>query len=235
MSNPTTLYIVRHGKTMFNAIGRTQGWSDTPLTREGVESIHYLGLGLKDTPFAIAYSSDSGRAIQTSRLVLGEHNDAKIPYFIDQRIREWCFGSLDGGYDGELWGVVPRVLAYQNDQEMWADLTYEKLAGAIQEADTTDWSEPYETIKTRIWNGFEDIAQRVENRGGGNALIVSHGMTISHLLYLIDPKQPLQQNLENASVTRLTYSKGKYEIEAINDMSYLKNGQTISQQFLNGD
>ena len=28
------LYIVRHGKTMFNTIGRAQGWSDTPLTAE---------------------------------------------------------------------------------------------------------------------------------------------------------------------------------------------------------
>lgn len=27
------LYIARHGKTMFNTIGRVQGWSDSPLTR----------------------------------------------------------------------------------------------------------------------------------------------------------------------------------------------------------
>ncbi len=26
----TTLYIVRHGKTMFNTIERVQGWCDTP-------------------------------------------------------------------------------------------------------------------------------------------------------------------------------------------------------------
>ena len=32
MTEATTLYIIRHGKTMFNTIGRTQGWSDTPLT-----------------------------------------------------------------------------------------------------------------------------------------------------------------------------------------------------------
>ena len=27
----TRLYIARHGKTMFNTIGRAQGWSDTCL------------------------------------------------------------------------------------------------------------------------------------------------------------------------------------------------------------
>ncbi len=47
----TTLYIVRHGKTMFNTIERVQGWCDTPLTKQGQEGIHYLGRGLKMSTF----------------------------------------------------------------------------------------------------------------------------------------------------------------------------------------
>ena len=43
----TRLYIARHGKTMFNTIGRAQGWSDTPLTEAGERGIKELGLGLK--------------------------------------------------------------------------------------------------------------------------------------------------------------------------------------------
>ena len=39
------IYLVRHGKTMFNTIGRAQGWSDTPLTRDGEIGITELGLG----------------------------------------------------------------------------------------------------------------------------------------------------------------------------------------------
>ena len=41
------LYIARHGKTMFNTIGRAQGWSDSPLTPFGEEGIRELGVGLK--------------------------------------------------------------------------------------------------------------------------------------------------------------------------------------------
>ena len=42
--------------------------------------------------------------MQTAQIILQEHqNHQKIPYLTDKRIREWCFGSLDGGYDGELW------------------------------------------------------------------------------------------------------------------------------------
>lgn len=36
------LYIARHGKTMFNTIGRAQGWSDTPLTTFGELGIKEL-------------------------------------------------------------------------------------------------------------------------------------------------------------------------------------------------
>lgn len=37
-----------------------------------------------------------------------------------------------------------------------------------------------------IWEGFSDIAKEIEAADGGNALIVSHGMTIGTFVYLID-------------------------------------------------
>ena len=124
----TNLYIVRHGKTMFNTLARVQGWCDTPLTQSGRDGIHYVGLGLQDTKFEEAYSSDSGRAIETMRILLSEHPDGKdIPYHVDPRIREWCFGSLEGGFDAEMWGVLPRVLNFKTEDELFAtDVTLRK-------------------------------------------------------------------------------------------------------------
>ena len=52
------LYVTRHGKTMFNNVHRAQGWSDTPLTKPGIEVAEQLGRGLKDVNFIAAYSSD---------------------------------------------------------------------------------------------------------------------------------------------------------------------------------
>ena len=230
MNKPTTLYIIRHGKTMFNTIGRTQGWSDTPLTKEGEEVIHYLGLGLKEVDFKEAYSSDSGRSMQTARIILQEHQKgAAIPYGTDSRIREWCFGSLDGGYDGELWGVVPRILAFNNYKDMMTNrISYKELADAIIAADTANWAEPYEKIRERVWSGFEDMAHRREQNGGGNVMIVSHGLTISFLLSLIDTSLPMQIGLENGSVTKLTYENGQFTIDTVNDTQYIDNGRAIS-------
>ncbi|MBO0441922.1 histidine phosphatase family protein [Candidatus Enterococcus ikei] len=230
MNEPTTLYIIRHGKTMFNTIGRTQGWSDTPLTKEGEQVIQYLGLGLRDTDFKEAYSSDSGRAMQTARIILQEHhNGTAIPYATDSRIREWCFGSLDGGYDGELWGVVPRILAFKNYDDMMTNrISYKDLADAIIAADTANWAEPYEKIRERVWSGFEDIAHYREKNGGGNVMVVSHGLTISFLLSLIDTSLPMQIGLENGSVTKLTYENGKFTIDSVNDTLYIEDGRALA-------
>lgn len=107
------LYISRHGKTMFNTIGRVQGWCDTPLTKAGEEGIRELGLGLKDAglEFKLAVSSDLGRTVQTMTIAQRELGIlGKIPYYQDKRIREWCFGSFEGMYDAELFqGVLPRL------------------------------------------------------------------------------------------------------------------------------
>ncbi|MDH6364030.1 broad specificity phosphatase PhoE [Enterococcus sp. PF1-24] len=228
----TTLYIVRHGKTMFNTVERVQGWCDTPLTKVGQQGIHYAGLGLKDITFEEAYSSDSGRAIETCRIILGENENGRhVPYKTDPRIREWCFGSLEGGYDMEMWGVVPRVLDFKEEQEM-SDLSFEDLANAIYKADTANWAQPFTVLKERVWNGFEDIAHRREKNGGGNVLVVSHGLTIAFLLNLIDSQQPLRASLQNGSVNKISYEKGEFTIEAINDTTHIEKGKKISKELL---
>ena len=197
----TKLYIARHGKTMFNTIGRAQGWSDSPLTEVGERGIHELGIGLRQAgiQFQQAVSSDSGRTIQTMGIVLEELGlTGKIPYRYDKRIREWCFGSFDGAYDGELFmGVLPRVFRVDD----FHHLSLMELAEGIVEVDTAGWAESWETLRDRILEGFTAIAKYVESQGGGNAIVVSHGMTISTLIYLIDPKAFKEFVLDNGSVT----------------------------------
>lgn len=41
-------------------------------------------------------------------IILRETGLETIPYKRDKRIREWCFGSFDGGYDGEFFMVCCR-------------------------------------------------------------------------------------------------------------------------------
>src|SRR5699024_10712465 len=76
-SNPVIFYVARHGETLFNVMGKVQGWCDTPLTDEGVRAARALGRGLADVEFAAAFSSDSGRAVQTLDELLGARAAAR--------------------------------------------------------------------------------------------------------------------------------------------------------------
>ena len=227
----TKLYIARHGKTMFNTIGRAQGWSDSPLTEAGERGIHELGIGLREAgiQFQQAVSSDSGRTIQTMGIVLEELGlTGKIPYRYDKRIREWCFGSFDGAYDGELFlGVLPRVFRVDD----FHHLSLMELAEGIVEVDPAGWAESWETLRDRILDGFTAIAKDVESKGGGNAIVVSHGMTISTLIYLIDPKAFKELVLDNGSVTVIEYEDGQFKLEAVGDLSY----RQVGAKWLEGD
>ncbi|GBG96632.1 histidine phosphatase family protein [Lactococcus termiticola] len=223
------VYLVRHGKTMFNTIGRAQGWSDTPLTAEGELGITELGLGFKERgiKFDAAYSSDSGRTIQTMGFILRNSDNEGIPYEMDKRIREWCFGSFDGAYDGELFdGVLPRKFA--DAGRAGGDLA--EIANAIYEVDTAGWAEPWEVLRDRILTGFHDMAERAEKRGDKNIVIVSHGLTISTFVKLLRPDKERPHALDNGSVTLLDYADGKFKIEAVGSMEYRKLGWEIMKQ-----
>ena len=226
----TRLYIARHGKTMFNTLGRAQGWSDTPLTQEGERGVQELGIGLKKAglDFDQAVSSDSGRAIQSMGIILEEMGlTGKIPYRYDKRIREWCFGSFDGAYDGDLFfGVLPRV--FQIDD--FRKLSLMEMAEGIVEVDTTGWAESWEKLSKRIKEGFEAIAKELEAAGGGNAIVVSHGMTITTLIYLIDPKAVEELVLDNGSVTVVEYEEGIFTIKEVGDLSYRQVGAQILEE-----
>lgn len=227
----TQLYIARHGKTMFNTIGRAQGWSDTPLTKFGEEGIRELGVGLKNAqiPFKEAFSSDSGRTMQTMEIILRETGNTDLPYTRDKRIREWCFGSLDGGYDGDLFqGVLPRTAAFATDKPL-SEVTYPEIAASLVEVDTANWAEPWEVLSKRIYDGFEDIAKHIEATGGGNAIVVSHGMTIGTFIWLIDQSRE-KISIANGSITLVTYENGQFTIEAVADMSYRHKGREILDQ-----
>ena len=88
----------------------------------------------------------------------------KIPYRMDKRIREWCFGSFDGAYDGDLFmGLIPRIFNVDHVHQ----LSYAELAEGLVEVDTAGWAEGWEKLSGRIKEGFETIAKEMEEQGGG--------------------------------------------------------------------
>ena len=62
-----TLYLMRHGQTLFNLQHKIQGWCDSPLTELGIKQAKVAGKWFKDhdITFDHAYSSTSERCCDT--------------------------------------------------------------------------------------------------------------------------------------------------------------------------
>ena len=66
------LYIMRHGKTDWNAKHKLQGRTDIPLNEEGIQMAEQAKEKYKDVNFDICYCSPLVRAKQTAEIVLEE-------------------------------------------------------------------------------------------------------------------------------------------------------------------
>lgn len=87
-----TLYLIRHGQTLFNLQSKIQGFCDSPLTELGIKQAkvakeHIDSLGIV---FDSAYSSTSERAMDTLELITSQDYQRK------KNLREWNFGRLEG-------------------------------------------------------------------------------------------------------------------------------------------
>ncbi len=88
------LYIMRHGKTDWNAMRKLQGRTDIPLNEEGRQMAEHARTEYADIHFDICYCSPLIRAKETAEIVLKGRN---IPIIItDDRLKEMSFGSYEG-------------------------------------------------------------------------------------------------------------------------------------------
>lgn len=89
----STLLLVRHGETDWNATHRWQGFTGPPLNALGVRQAHELAENLDGTALTAIYSSDSARALQTAEIV-AESRGLAVQQ--DPRLREVNFGEWEG-------------------------------------------------------------------------------------------------------------------------------------------
>jgi broad specificity phosphatase PhoE len=89
----TTLLLVRHGETDWNADGRLQGHTDRPLTDFGRWQAQQLAGELESEELEAIYSSDLARARETAEIV-GER--LELPVVLDPDLREKDWGTWEG-------------------------------------------------------------------------------------------------------------------------------------------
>lgn len=222
------LYFVRHGETRFNKSGRVQGWADSPLTPAGIKTAEALGQGLKSTPFTAVWTSDTGRARETAKLIL--QSRASVPPLQESRaLREISYGQFEGQPNNIMWDAAAGRLGFSSQEAVLqgfaaGKVTIADIVDAIADADTEHEAEHYQQAASRIKLAVESIARQAQQKGGGNVLIVSHGMAITVLLHELGDNAQ-RKPLKNASVTHVRYSnEGKFTVEAIDDISFVNKG-----------
>lgn len=88
-----TLYLMRHGQTLFNVEHKIQGWCDSPLTKLGIKQAEIASRYFDENHivFDHCYSSASERACDTLEIV----THGKYPYKRLKGLKEWNFGRYE--------------------------------------------------------------------------------------------------------------------------------------------
>jgi 2,3-bisphosphoglycerate-dependent phosphoglycerate mutase len=94
----TKLVLLRHGQSTWNLKNVFTGWTDVPLSDQGVAEAKEAGRILKEEGFAfdIAHTSLLKRAINTLHLALLEMDQVWIPVVKHWRLNERHYGALQG-------------------------------------------------------------------------------------------------------------------------------------------
>ena len=149
------LYIMRHGRTDWNAMYKLQGGTDIPINDEGRRQAREAAQKYRDIPFDICYCSPLIRARETAEIFLEGRN---IPIVYDDRLREMSFGMYEGTEQVFEKPDCPMYTMFKDP------LRYKAQGGA----------ESFEELFARTGEFLEQVAEPAVQEGR-NVLIVGHG------------------------------------------------------------
>jgi len=150
------IYLLRHGETIWNSVGRFQGHKDSALTQRGIEQADQMAARLAEE-LARTGETFEGRASPLGRARQTADRLARVTSlnFVDEpRLIEVTVGSWDG------------MTLYEIDAE---------YPGALTGADAFDWY-----FRSPDGETFDDACKRVGSwlsEVSSPTVAVSHGLT----------------------------------------------------------
>jgi len=192
-----TLVLLRHGQSTWNQENRFTGWTDVPLSEQGVEEARAAGrlLRTEGYVFDFAFTSVLRRAIKTLWLALEEMDRMWIPIHNTWLLNERHYGSLQGLNKKEtveqygekqvqIWrrsyATPPEPLKIDDERAPHRDPRYATIDPA-----SLPLTESLKDTVARVLPFWENtIAPMV--RSGQRVLIASHGNSLRALVKKLD-------------------------------------------------
>ncbi|HCO60198.1 MAG TPA: hypothetical protein DIT58_08405 [Porticoccaceae bacterium] len=157
----TTLHLIRHGETNWNAEGRIQGQMESVLTELGQQQAAELQQRLLDYKFDRVYSSSSTRARQTTAIALN-HHPHPVTYRDD--LREIYLARWEGFLYAEIEASDPKAIhAFRNEPHKF----------------DVEGAETFHALQQRALAAVEAI---IGESHGQEVAIISHGAWIKSVL-----------------------------------------------------
>jgi len=199
----SSLILVRHGETDWNAERRYQGHSNLPLNETGRAQATAAADVLHGETFDAAYTSDLVRTTQTARIILERH--PAPPLQLAPNLREMHFGLWEGLTHHEIAAQYPDQLA------AW-------YAGAEPPE-----GESLPAVAARVAAFLADL--RGLYTESARILVVGHGGSLRILLCLalgLPAEKHWQFKIEAASITRLDVYENGAILARLNDTAHLR-------------
>jgi 2,3-bisphosphoglycerate-dependent phosphoglycerate mutase len=90
------LILLRHLKSQWNLENRFTGWTDIPLSKEGIESVKGISEKIKNERIDAVYTSPLKRNVDTASLILKNLRQENLPLVVDKALNERNYGILTG-------------------------------------------------------------------------------------------------------------------------------------------
>lgn len=215
------LVLIRHGQSTWNLENRFTGWTDVPLTPQGIEEAKQAGRLLKAEgwEFDVCHTSVLKRATHTLWHCLDEMDRTWLPVVHSWRLNERHYGALQGLNKAEtarkfgdeqvlVWrrsyDTPPPALEPGDPRSERDDVRYARLApGQVPLTECLK-----DTVARAIPHWNEALAPAI--RAGKRVLVAAHGNSIRALVKYLE-------GISDAEIVGLNIPNGiplVYELDA---------------------
>ncbi|KAG7355602.1 phosphoglyceromutase [Nitzschia inconspicua] len=200
---PYNLCFLRHGQSTWNRDNRFIGWTDTPLTDDGVLEARLAGKMLQNSGilFDEVHTSLLRRSIRTVNLVLMEMGQEYIPVYKHYRLNERHYGDLVGKNKKETvkmfgkdqvkrwrrsYDEPPPPMAFHHEYHPAKDPRYRHMTHLIPDSESLQCTKARSSV---YWD--EVIAPALQQ--GKTVLVVGHENNLRSLIMELEdiPKEDI--------------------------------------------